>query len=202
VTATRGRTRTTSAVFVAALAVAGLALTLLWPSTAGAAATCDPTTFKNADGSFDTVGYLQCAAPAVSSDVVAPGGTVIFTGGGFAPNSTVTVTLHSDPIVLGTTTANAQGNFTFEAVIPDGLDPGEHRLEASGVDPAGNPLVVVQTINVVSPEVLGATQTETSGALPYTGSDVVRYAGLGLGLIVIGGAAVWGTRRSRAGQAS
>jgi hypothetical protein len=202
VTATRGRIRSTSAVFVAVLAVAGLALTLLWPSAAGAAATCDPTSFRNPDGSFDTAGYLQCAAPSVSADTVPPGGTVVFKGGGFAPNSTVTVTLHSDPIVLGTTTANDQGNFTFEAVIPDGLDPGEHRLEASGVDPAGNPLVVVQTITVVPAEALAAEATQSSGTLPYTGSDVLRYAGLGLGLVVVGGAAVWGTRRTRAGQHS
>ena len=163
-TAIRGRTRSASAAFFAVLTVAGLALTLLWPSTAGAAATCDPTTFKNADGSFDTAGYLQCASPAVSTDVVVPGGTVIFTGGGFAPNSNVTVTLFSDPIVLGTTTANAQGNFTFEAVIPDDLEPGEHRLEASGVDADGNPLVVVQAITVASPA--AATQTETSAPFP------------------------------------
>jgi alpha-L-fucosidase len=175
---------------------------MMWPAAAGAA-TCSPTDFKNPDGSIDIAGYLQCSAPSVSDSVVAPGGTITFKGGGFAPNSVVTITLHSDPILLGTTTADSRGNFTFEAAIPADLPPGEHALEAAGVDPSGNPLTVSQPITVVTAEVLGEVQTAgTSGTLPYTGADIARYAGLGLGLAVVGGAAVWGARRAKANQAA
>ena len=185
--------------FFAVLASAGIALALLWPSSAGAAAVCDPTTFKNADGSFDTAGYLQCSAPTVSDTSVAPGGSITFKGGGFAPNSVVTITLHSTPVELGTTNADAQGNFSVQVVIPSDTEPGAHTLEAAGVDPNGNPLTVSQAITVASnAEVAG--QTQTSGALPFTGSDVGRYVGLGLGLVAIGGAAVWGTRRAAASR--
>ena len=171
---------------------------------AGAAPDCSISRYQNPDGSVDTTGYLQCTSPSVSAQTVAPGGTITFRGGGFASNSTITITLSPSSQVLGTATTDANGGFAVEVTIPSNTAEGTHTLEASGVDPDGNPLVVSQTITVSSgesAEVLGTSVTPT-GALPFTGSDVGRTFGIGLAAVVVGGAAVWGARRSRASRAA
>ena len=42
--------------------------------------------------------------------------------------------------------------------------------------------------------------TSSSGNLPYTGSDIGRTLTVGAAAVVVGGAAVWGTRRARANR--
>ena len=42
--------------------------------------------------------------------------------------------------------------------------------------------------------------TSASGTLPYTGSDIGRTLTVGAAAVVVGGAAVWGTRRARANR--
>jgi hypothetical protein len=186
---------------LASLAVA-LGFALVAAPVAGAAADCSISRFQNPDGSIDVTGYAQCTSPSVSEETVAPGGTITFSGGGFKANSTITITVYSTPVELGTSVTDSSGNFSVDVTLPSDLEPGTHRLEASGVDPSGNPLVVSQTITVsTDSEVLGATQTPTpSGSLPYTGSDVGRTIGVGFAAIAVGGAAVWGARRARASR--
>jgi hypothetical protein len=171
-----------------ASAVLILTATLFALSSANAgAATCDINRFIS-NGKIDTTSYLQCFLPSVSPSTVGPGGTVHFAGGGFASNSTVTIELHSTPVVLGTTTADAVGNFSIDVAIPADTSLGAHELWAVGVDPAGNPLTDVLAITVGTP---------TDGTLPVTGINVGQYVGLGLALVALGGAAVWGARRER-----
>jgi hypothetical protein len=187
---------------VAATLAVALGCALLAAPVAGAAADCNISRFQNPDGSVDLTGYVQCTSPSLSAPAVAPSGTVTFTGGGFKADSTITITIFSTPQVLGTTVTDSAGNFSVGLVIPAGLELGAHRLEASGVDPEGNPLVVSQAITVTTDaEVLGISVT-ASGSLPYTGSDVGRIAGVGLAAIAVGGAAVWGARRARASRAA
>lgn len=158
---------------------------------ASAAATCDISRFKNPDGSLDSTGYLQCFSPSVSPTTVPPGGSVTFKGGGFKGDSKVQIQLvcgSANPVVVGTTTANSEGNVTVTVVIPANTPPGSCQIEAVGVDPNGNPLTVVLGITVTS---------TTSGTLPRTGSNTGEYLGLAIALIALGSAAVWGARRER-----
>ncbi len=163
---------------------------------ASAAANCDISRFKNPDGSLDTTGYLECFAPSVTPTTVAPGGTVQFKGGGYKSNSTVQIQLvcgTADPVVLGTTTANGEGNVDVTVTIPANTSPGSCQIEGVGVDPNGNPLTVVLGITVT---------TASTGTLPRTGSDTGEYLGLAIALIALGSAAVWGARRERLRRSS
>jgi titin len=66
-----------------------------------------------------------------------PGQAITVIGTGFAPLTTITVMLYSEPITLGTAVTDATGSFALPVTIPAGLDPGAHTFLASGVDPAG-----------------------------------------------------------------
>jgi hypothetical protein len=184
---------------IATMAVA-LGFVVLGAPMADAAPDCSISRFQNPDGSVDVTGYAQCTSPSVSETTVAPGGTITFSGGGFAATSDVTITIFPAGQVLGTAVTDDSGNFSVEVVVPADTPLGTNRLEASGVDPEGNPLTVSQTITVSTgegEEVLGTSVTP-SGSLPYTGSDVGRIVGVGLAALAVGGAAIWGARRARA----
>jgi len=158
------------------------------------AATCDVSRFVT-NGKLDVTSYLQCTSPSASPNPVAPGGTVHFTGGGFASSSTVTIELHSTPVVLGTTTTDDDGDFSYDSVIPTDTPTGSHELLAMGVDQNGNQLTDELAITVTT------SGTAASGTLPLTGTNSVQYLGLGLALVALGSAAVWGSRRSRSAVA-
>ena len=127
---------------LAAVAVVLFSLGFAMSGTAGAAAKCPIGNFKNPDGSIDTTGYLQCQAPGVTPNPVAPGGQVTVGAGGFKPGSEVTMTLvcpGRDPVVLGTTTADDRGLVKVDVTIPSDTPNGDCTIEVSGVDANGDP---------------------------------------------------------------
>ncbi|HSM44208.1 MAG TPA: putative Ig domain-containing protein, partial [Acidimicrobiia bacterium] len=97
-----------------------------------------------------TVLGLRSAADGIVDGVVAVGDSVIFQGGGFAPDSEIIIELLSDPILLGTTTSDVDGRFSRQVIIPL-VEPGEHLLVATGLAPAGNPHQVLVRLRVVLP---------------------------------------------------
>jgi len=165
-------------------------------STAGAA-DCDISRFVGSDGTVDVASYLQCQAPSVSDTEVVPGEAITFSGGGYAANSNIDIELRSTPVQLGSTTADDVGNFSVEVVIPLDTPPGQHELAAIGIDPDGNPLTTVLPITVVATGGASGGSGGSGGTLPTTGSDIGRSVGLGLGLILVGGAVVWSVRKER-----
>lgn len=56
---------------------------------------------------------------------------------GFAPDSPLTIGVHSEFQVLAYATADVAGEIATRVVIPEGLGPGDHTLEVSGVDADG-----------------------------------------------------------------
>jgi LPXTG-motif cell wall-anchored protein len=125
----------------------------------------------------------------VNTTTVAPGGTVTISGGGFRAGSTVVIHLVPGGTRVGTATAGADCRFTATVTIPTGVLGTQFSLEASGVDPSGNALVVGATINVAG----------AGGALPTTGSSSTQPLTMaGIGLVLIGAAAVVVVRRRRA----
>jgi hypothetical protein len=128
----------------------------------------------------------------VSTSQPAPGGQVHITASGFKPNSTAKIYIHSNPILLATTTADANGIVDITVTVPTTLAAGtSHEIQAQGVDPAGNPLT--DTINIT---------LAGGSALPFTGVDALGAGAAGAGLIGFGAFLVFAARRKRAARAS
>lgn len=68
----------------------------------------------------------------LSTDRAAPGGSVTIAGDGFAPDEQLDVELRSDPVQLGTTTADANGAASTTVTIPSDTAPGTHTLALVG----------------------------------------------------------------------
>lgn len=109
----------------------------------------------------------------LSSSTVVPGGAVTVYVNGFKPDSTVTITLESDPVLLATVTAAANGVVETTVTIPSDTPPGTHTLVVRGVDRDDVAKVVSFPITV--------GDGGGSGGLPSTGGNI----GLGLGVAAI-----------------
>ncbi len=81
-----------------------------------------------------------------------PGASVEVAASGFRAASSATVTLRSDPIVLGTATADATGAVRLVVEVPDGVEPGTHTIEVSGTGADGSPRVVSTRIEIIDAE--------------------------------------------------
>jgi hypothetical protein len=117
-----------------------------------------------------------------SNIVVVPvdGNTVNVNGSGFLPGSLITVTIQSDPIVLGTINANASGSFSKDFQIPC-VEDGLHTITASGT--GANGLPASSSLQITIKNCVIATDAK----LAFTGSnDTVPFVGAGIGLVLAG----------------
>ena len=88
---------------------------------------------KNTKVTSVTVSAQTVKEPAsISLDLlsVTPGEKVTVTGKNFTPDATILLTLHSDPVDLGTAKVAADGTFTAEVTIPSDTPIGDHQLIA------------------------------------------------------------------------
>ena len=133
----------------------------------------------------------EVAKPTVtaSSVSVVAGGEVTLSAAGFEGNEPVDITLYSNPIFLGSATADAAGAVSTTVIIPADLEPGLHRIELVGR--------VSGRAASVSIEVL-ADGADSGVTLPatgrYTGSEVVVAL-----LLLLAGAALLEARRRLGG---
>lgn len=63
--------------------------------------------------------------------------TIAASEGSFKPESSLWLTLNSDPILLGEITSDAHGGFSGQVTIPSTVKPGYHTLLAEGIDGSG-----------------------------------------------------------------
>jgi LPXTG-motif cell wall-anchored protein len=134
-------------------------------------------------------------------------GQVTVNAGYFKAGSNVTVTLQSDPVVLGTVVASATGTINATYNLPVGVTAGSHTVTAtgarldSGVTESVSAAITVTipagcvSSNNVTPT---SASTGTSGSLPVTGSDNTVFVVFGAGLLVAGGLLVLATRKRSA----
>ena len=88
---------------------------------------------------------LSTPAVTVEPSSVEAGKTVTVKGTGFAPESTVTITLHSEPVEVDTATTDASGDFTATVTVPATTEAGDHTVVAASNTPtvtASAPLTV------------------------------------------------------------
>jgi hypothetical protein len=76
------------------------------------------------------------ASIALSSATAKVGTAVTVDGSGFSEGDVVTLTLHSDPVDVGTATASADGTFRTTITIPSDTSIGEHTVVATA-SPSG-----------------------------------------------------------------
>ena len=119
---------------------------------------------------------------------VVRGETIDVRGEGCAPGAEVVVTW-DDGTVLGTFTADENGDFTTTITIPANATLGVHLVTATCGD-------IEQFINV---NVLAETVDNVDdGTLPRTGSsNTGPLVGIGAAAVVLGGAFLYGARRPR-----
>ncbi len=131
--------------------------------------------------------------PAVNSLTVSdltptPGQTISIEGRTFSEGATVTVTMTSDPVVIGSAAADASGVISLDATIPTNTALGQHTITAAGQAPDGSELSVSVSITVVAAD--GTEADPAGGALPRTGDDSsIPLAKVGVVLAAIGGVA-------------
>lgn len=128
----------------------------------------------------------------VSNLSPAPGDEIVVETGTYDPESTVTLTLWSESVVLGAAIAGADGVATLSVTVPGDTAPGRHSLTATGTHGDGSPVSVSTAITVTEP---GAAAAATG--LPRTGDDSVPFGRIGAALFAVGAGLLIITRRRR-----
>lgn len=130
------------------------------------------------------LGLVEQIDPSVtlSSPTVAAGGVLDISAAGLTPGTSYVIVLHSDPVTLGTATADEAGSLTLtRTMIPASVPAGAHTITvaaaaAPGIAVASTPLTV--TAAATAPVSTGSSGGQ-HGSLATTGSDAP------LGLIAV-----------------
>jgi len=130
-------------------------------------------------------------APTVTASTtsIGEGGSLTVSGTDFMPNASITIVLHSDPVTLTTTTADATGSFSVVTTIPSDAAPGAHAIVATDTDgdSASTALTVTGTTVPIAAD----------SALPFTGADIAALTGAGAVALGLGGTMILAGRRRR-----
>lgn len=90
-------------------------------------------------------------------DSVTRGQQFTIGGSGFLPGAEIEYGIYSEPTVLGTAVADAQGAFTAVVTIPADQSAGAHTLAATGIGAEGTPRLLTSATTVVLPPTDGGT---------------------------------------------
>lgn len=133
---------------------------------------------------------------SISAKDLAPGESFALEGAGFAPDETVAVVLHSDPITVGTLTANDEGEIAGTLKVPSDAPDGSHRIVVTGAESGLTAEVDVTIATAAAPAgaagPVAALLASTGTALPIAAASVA------LALLVAGGALMLRRRRRSA----
>ena len=126
----------------------------------------------------------------------------------FTPGEKVTLTLHSDPLLVSTFTADGDGIVDGVFVLPAGASAGAHELVVTGVESgvsasasimvaasAATPTATVTATVTATPVRTTATTTPTGPQLAATGTPTGSMSLVGFVLLALGGAGVMFGRR-------
>lgn len=136
--------------------------------------------------------YPPGASAQCDASQVAPGGAIECEAGGFEAGSEVVVEVLGNGFSRTiTVTANDEGVASVTVQIPAEANDGRATITFEGEDAEGNFVRVAGASFTVEEPAAGAE------AIPATGANVSNGAILALGVIVLGGALVYGARRRR-----
>lgn len=145
------------------------------------------------------LGAQQAGAPnhnrstAMPLEVLHRGDQITLRGSGFSAGTKVTITFHSAPTFVGTTTSARDGSFEITVAVPRSAAPGTHHFVATGEGPKGPVDLLIATVEVVA---AGGARGGT------TATERAALVGLALAVplatwMVMGGLGRW--RRRQAG---
>lgn len=140
-------------------------------------------------------GYTTNDTGSVTDTTPAPGQRVRIHVRSLLPGSALRVMLRSDPIFLGTFTADANGEVNVDVTIPVSAPAGSHHIESTGVGADGNPVISSIPITVTAPAAPTSPGTSVISLLPRTGGDVAALLTVGGVLVAVGGASAVAARR-------
>jgi titin len=103
-------------------------------------------------------------------------------GRGFAPHSSVTITIYSAPQILATAIADQYGDARVTVTVPADLAHGVQTVSALGVDSDSNAHTVDLDVTVAP------------AGLAVTGTAIGSLLSVGLSLLFTGGALRWLTQ--------
>ena len=106
---------------------------------------------------------LSTPTVTVAPQTVEAGKSVTVTGTGFAPSSPVSLTLHSDPVEVGTATTDDTGSFTAEVTVPATTEAGDHTVVAAAESPAAEASAPLTVTATPAPTPSADPSTEPSG---------------------------------------
>ena len=141
--------------FIVACATAGLVVGLGWQVSAFA---------RPLEGPLGAV-------IATSSSISSPGGSLTVTGQNFVPDESITLTLFSNGVALGSTASNGSGSFSTDVTIPTDTTPGGHTIVATGAtgDSASTGITVVIKPTPLAPITAALTPAAPSTAVSSSG---------------------------------
>jgi len=128
---------------------------------------------------------------------------VTVSGHGFLPEKPdLSITFHSAPVSLGTTTSDASGAYRATVTIPADASAGAHEIVVAGPATAGGALESVTKVTVVSGSVAAAAPPAVAGRVAFTGAGIARavlfaLALCALGLVLLMGSGPGSSRRRR-----
>nr|BFE64019.1 hypothetical protein GCM10020063_085450 [Dactylosporangium thailandense] len=183
-------------------AVAGTTYTytVVAHSEAGDSAPSEPSTAVTpaAPTAPDTPPSTNLTLTTTDGDIstAEPGQQIVFVGTGFAPHSTVLVTIYSTPIELGRVTTDATGAFQTPITLPQQLAAAQHTVVAQGAAPDGSPRSMALTVTVAAAPVVTSPVATGGGTLPVTGPPIGLLLLTGLALALTGAALLKAGRRA------
>lgn len=183
-----------------------IVFTVVAPPTTTTTTTSTTSTSTTSTTAVVTTTTTTPAAMTAEPSFMYPGESCLIQAHGFAPNSDVTITVYSDPLVIGTFAADANGSISQTWTVPSGFAAGAHTVVLSGRSIAGAvelsaPITVgslVQAVPTTAAPSTTAAVVTTSGNLPTTGSGLTQPLVVGAAVLVLGGGAAVAVSRQRA----
>ncbi|MCL2317034.1 MAG: DUF11 domain-containing protein, partial [Actinomycetia bacterium] len=111
----------------------------------------------------------------MASAAVTAGGVASVTGSGFLPGESVTATMYSDPVVIGTQTADADGNVAFTWAVPSDTAPGDHTVGLVGASSGASATAafVVAAADPTAKQITRFTVNGVDGVIDQTNHTII-----------------------------
>lgn len=138
--------------------------------------------------------YVHAASCAVSDGTPPVGGTENLTCQDFGANDTVSITLHTVVVNLGTAPTDASGNVNTTVTLPAEV-AGQHTIEVT--DPTTDQTASV-SITIGGSGTGGESAGSGSGTTSATGVAVMTLLGVAVVFLVGGGVLLYSGRRRKA----